>query len=133
MDKPSIGIYGLTGCAGDQLAILNCEDELLDIAGSLDIKFFPMATSANDEECSLDIVFVEGSVVQLDFYFLDADVIRGRAGYRDRAGDRLVVRGRVDGDGADHGRYVLTMDRSETIEWQGLTIEVITIVDWLLF
>lgn len=64
MDKPSIGIYGLTGCAGDQLAILNCEDELLDIAGALNIKFFPMAMTGNDEDCPLDIVFVEGSVVQ---------------------------------------------------------------------
>lgn len=64
MDKPSVGIYGLTGCAGDQLAIINCEDELLDIAGALNIKFFPMAMSANDEDCPLDIVFVEGAVVQ---------------------------------------------------------------------
>lgn len=64
MQKPTVGIYGLTGCAGDQLVILNCEDELLDIAGALDIKFFPMAMTGNDEECPLDIVFVEGSVVQ---------------------------------------------------------------------
>ena len=64
MDKPTVGIYGLTGCAGDQLTILNCEDELLEIAGSLDIRFFPMAMSVNDEECPLDIAFVEGAVVQ---------------------------------------------------------------------
>jgi len=64
MGKPTVGIYGLTGCAGDQLVILNCEDELLDIAEALDIKFFPMAMTGNDEECPLDIVFVEGSVVQ---------------------------------------------------------------------
>jgi coenzyme F420-reducing hydrogenase gamma subunit len=64
MAKPTVGIYGLTGCAGDQLVILNCEDQLLDIAGTLDIKFFPMAMSGNDEDCPLDIVFVEGSVVQ---------------------------------------------------------------------
>lgn len=64
MGKPKVGVYGLTGCAGDQLAILNCEDELLDIAGALDIKFFPMAMTGNDEKCPLDIVFVEGTVVQ---------------------------------------------------------------------
>jgi coenzyme F420-reducing hydrogenase gamma subunit len=64
MSKPTVGIYGLTGCAGDQLVILNCEDQLLDIAGALDIKFFPMAMSGNDEDCPLDIVFVDGSVVQ---------------------------------------------------------------------
>jgi len=64
MDKPTVGIYGLTGCAGDQLAILNCEDELLKIAESLNIRFFPMAMTGNDEDCPLDIVFVEGAVVQ---------------------------------------------------------------------
>jgi len=64
MSKPKIGVYGLTGCAGDQLVLLNCEDELLDIAGALDIKFFPMAMSDNDRKCHLDIVFVDGSVVQ---------------------------------------------------------------------
>lgn len=64
MGKPSVGIYGLTGCAGDQLAILNCEDELLDIASAVDLKFFPMAISDNDQDAPLDIVFVEGAVVQ---------------------------------------------------------------------
>ncbi len=62
--KPKVGIYGLTGCAGDQLVILNCEEELLRIFRALDIKLFPMAMTGNDEKCQLDIVFVEGSVVQ---------------------------------------------------------------------
>ena len=30
--KPTVGIFGLTCCAGCQLSILNCEDELLKIA-----------------------------------------------------------------------------------------------------
>ena len=64
MGKPTVGIFGFTGCAGDQLVVLNCEDELLDIAGALDIKFFPMAMTGNDEKCPLDIVFVEGTIVQ---------------------------------------------------------------------
>jgi sulfhydrogenase subunit delta len=64
MGKPKVGIYGLTSCAGDQLVILNCEDELLDIVGALDIKSFPMAISGGDDNCPLDIVFVEGTVVQ---------------------------------------------------------------------
>jgi sulfhydrogenase subunit delta len=62
--KPKIGVYGLTGCAGDQLVILNCEDELLDIVGATDIKSFPMAMSGGDENCPLDIVFIDGTVVQ---------------------------------------------------------------------
>ena len=64
MGKPSVGIYGLTGCAGDQLALLNCENELLDITGAVDLKFFPMAMTGNDESSPLDIAFVEGTVVQ---------------------------------------------------------------------
>jgi len=64
MSKPKVGIYGLTGCAGDQLVILNCEDELLDIVGALDIRSFSMATSESNDECSWDVVFVEGTVVQ---------------------------------------------------------------------
>lgn len=63
-NKPKVGIYGLTSCAGDQLVVLNCEDELLDIARALDIRFFPMATTGGDDGCPLDIVFVEGTVVQ---------------------------------------------------------------------
>ena len=82
MDKPTVGIYGLTGCAGDQLAILNCEDELLDIAGSLEIRFFPMAMTGNDEDCPLDIAFVEGAVVQPE----DEEMLRR---LRDRA--KLLV------------------------------------------
>jgi len=79
MGKPSVGICGLTGCAGDQLALLNCENELLDITGAVNIKFFPMAMTGNDEDSPLDIVFVEGSVVQPE----DEQVLRK---LRDRAG-----------------------------------------------
>ncbi len=61
MAKPTIGVYGLTGCAGCQLNILNCEDELLDIAATVDIKSFIMAQTGN-VECEIDIAFVEGAV-----------------------------------------------------------------------
>ena len=64
MDKPKIGIYGLTSCAGDQLVILNCEDELLALVGALDIKSFSLAASGADDQCPLDIAFIEGTVVQ---------------------------------------------------------------------
>jgi len=60
-NRPRIGIYGLTGCAGDQLTILNCEDELLDIFGAADIRSFLMAKSDNFED-ELDVALVEGSV-----------------------------------------------------------------------
>jgi coenzyme F420-reducing hydrogenase gamma subunit len=60
--KPKVGIFGLTGCAGDQLQILNCEDELLDLAEAVDIRDWVMASSVNDHDCRLDIAFIEGVV-----------------------------------------------------------------------
>jgi sulfhydrogenase subunit delta len=60
--KPKVGIFGLTGCAGDQLQILNCEDELLHLVGQLDIVDWVMAKSDNDRTTRLDIAFVEGVV-----------------------------------------------------------------------
>lgn len=72
MSKPTVGIFGLTGCAGDQLVVLDCEDQLLDLVALLDIRDFLMASSAEDVECSLDIAFVEGAVLTMR----DAGVLR---------------------------------------------------------
>lgn len=63
MTKPRVGIFGLTGCAGDQLVILNCEDELLQLVELLDIRSFLMASSESDDSCELDVALVEGAVV----------------------------------------------------------------------
>lgn len=63
MSKPTVGIFGLTGCAGDQLLILDCEDELLGLVELLDIRDFVMASSARDELATLDVALVEGAVV----------------------------------------------------------------------
>ena len=63
MSKPAVGIFGLTGCAGDQLVILNAEDELLDVVRLLDVKDFLMASSENDTGAELDVALVEGAVV----------------------------------------------------------------------
>jgi len=63
MHKPTVGTFGLTGCAGDQLVVLNCEDELLELVELIDIRDFLTASSDNDERCALDIAFVEGSVM----------------------------------------------------------------------
>ena len=60
--KPRVGIVGLTGCAGDQLQILNCEDELIRLAQRLDIVDWVMVKSENDRASRLDIGFVEGVV-----------------------------------------------------------------------
>jgi sulfhydrogenase subunit delta len=72
MGKPTVGIFGLTGCAGDQLTILNCEDQLLDVVALIDIREFLMASSENDQVCTLDVALVEGAVVSQR----DADRLR---------------------------------------------------------
>jgi coenzyme F420-reducing hydrogenase gamma subunit len=63
MSKPTVGIFGLTGCAGDQLVILNCEDQLLDLVALIDVRDFLMASSANQTDCHLDIALVEGAIL----------------------------------------------------------------------
>jgi NADH ubiquinone oxidoreductase, 20 Kd subunit len=60
--KPKIGIYGLSGCWGEQIVILNCEDQLMDLFGAVDIVDFLGGSSVNDTESRLLIAFVEGSV-----------------------------------------------------------------------
>ncbi|RKZ22526.1 hypothetical protein DRQ18_02380 [bacterium] len=60
--KPKVGFYELTGCAGDMLNMLNCEDQLLSLFDVVEVKSFAMASSAHDEDTELDIAFVEGSV-----------------------------------------------------------------------
>jgi coenzyme F420-reducing hydrogenase gamma subunit len=60
--RPRVGIFGLTGCAGDQLQILNCEDELLWLTDQLDIVDWVMTKSDNDHAVPLDIALVEGVV-----------------------------------------------------------------------
>jgi len=62
MPAPRLGVFGLTGCAGDQLVLLNCEDELLALASLLDVRDFLMASSVNDVQGELDVALVEGAV-----------------------------------------------------------------------
>jgi sulfhydrogenase subunit delta len=59
--KPKIGIYGFTGCAGDQLVIIHTEDEILNLFGAVNMQSFVMASS-NPTEGPLDVAFVEGSI-----------------------------------------------------------------------
>jgi sulfhydrogenase subunit delta len=60
-DKLKIGIYELTGCAGDALLIVDCEEELVNIFTSADIEAFLMAKSDN-RDGEVDVALVEGSV-----------------------------------------------------------------------
>jgi len=60
-EKAKIGIYELTGCAGDALLIVDCEEELINIFKAADIEAFLMAKSDN-RDGELDVALVEGSV-----------------------------------------------------------------------
>lgn len=59
--KKRVGLYGFTGCNGDQLVIIHTEDKLLDFWNSAEIKSFSLAKSDNDDS-ELDIALVEGSI-----------------------------------------------------------------------
>jgi len=61
MSKPRVAVYKFSSCDGCQLSLLNLEDELLDLAGAIDIAFFLEATS-HIEPGPYDVALVEGSV-----------------------------------------------------------------------
>lgn len=61
MAKPKLAVWKFASCDGCQLTLLDCEDELLDIAGAIDIAHFLEATS-QIKGGPYDISLVEGSV-----------------------------------------------------------------------
>lgn len=59
--KPRLGVFKFASCDGCQLSLLGCEDELLAVAGALDIAYFLEAVR-RPLEGQFDLVLVEGSV-----------------------------------------------------------------------
>jgi sulfhydrogenase subunit delta len=59
--KPKLAVWKFSSCDGCQLTLLDCEDELLAIAGALELAYFPEATKA-EVAGPYDISLVEGSV-----------------------------------------------------------------------
>lgn len=59
--RPSVAVWKFASCDGCQLTLLDCEDELLDLAGAIRISYFLEATSAV-EDGPFDVSIVEGSV-----------------------------------------------------------------------
>ncbi len=59
--KPTVAVYKFSSCDGCQLSLLNMEDELLDLAGAIDIAFFLEATRL-EKPGPYDIGIVEGSI-----------------------------------------------------------------------
>jgi sulfhydrogenase subunit delta len=59
--KPRLAVWKFASCDGCQLSVLDCEDELLDIAGAVDIAYFPEATRGKVSG-RYDLSLVEGSI-----------------------------------------------------------------------
>jgi sulfhydrogenase subunit delta len=58
--KPKIAIFSLTSCEGCSLAILELEDQLLDILGAVDIVNF--REGMTERAWDIDVGFVDGAV-----------------------------------------------------------------------
>jgi coenzyme F420-reducing hydrogenase gamma subunit len=59
--KPKLAVWKFASCDGCQLSLLDCEDELLEIAGKIEIASFPEASSAHVNG-PYDLSLVEGSI-----------------------------------------------------------------------
>jgi sulfhydrogenase subunit delta len=59
--RPKLAVWKFASCDGCQLTLLNCEDELIPLAGEVEIAYFPEATRAVIEG-PYDVSLVEGSV-----------------------------------------------------------------------
>jgi sulfhydrogenase subunit delta len=61
MSKPKLAVWKFASCDGCQLSLLDCEDELLALAGEVEIAYFLEASSATMKG-PYDLSLVEGSV-----------------------------------------------------------------------
>ncbi len=59
--KPRLAVWKFASCDGCQLSLLDCEDELLAVAGAIDIAYFPEARRSADRG-RYDLSLVEGSI-----------------------------------------------------------------------
>jgi coenzyme F420-reducing hydrogenase gamma subunit len=59
--RPKLAVWKFASCDGCQLSLLDCEDELLAIAGALKISYFVEASRAVDKG-PYDLSLVEGSI-----------------------------------------------------------------------
>ena len=61
MRRPKLAVWKFSSCDGCQLSLLDCEDELLAVAGAVDIAYFLEASSAT-KPGPYDVSLVEGSI-----------------------------------------------------------------------
>jgi coenzyme F420-reducing hydrogenase gamma subunit len=60
-DKKKLAVWKFSSCDGCQLSLLDCEDELLRVAGQVEIAYFLEATRASVDG-PYDVSLVEGSI-----------------------------------------------------------------------
>lgn len=61
-DKPKLAFFSFASCEGCQLQVLNCEDEIVDLLGAVEIVNFREAIDEKRDD--YDIAFVEGSITR---------------------------------------------------------------------
>lgn len=59
--RPKVAVWKFASCDGCQLSVLDCEDELLTLAGAVDLAYFPEASRAMGRG-PYDLSLVEGSI-----------------------------------------------------------------------
>lgn len=59
--KPRLGVFKFASCDGCQLSLLDCEDELLAVAGAVEIAYF-LEAARKPLEGDFDLCLVEGSI-----------------------------------------------------------------------
>jgi coenzyme F420-reducing hydrogenase gamma subunit len=81
--RPTLAVWKFASCDGCQLTLLDCEDDLLAVAGQVDIAYFLEASSATVDG-PYDVSLVEGSITTAH----DAERIRA---IRARSGKLVVI------------------------------------------
>jgi sulfhydrogenase subunit delta len=61
MTRPTLAVWKFSSCDGCQLTLLDCEDELLAVAGAVELAYFPEASS-RVAPGPYDVSLVEGSI-----------------------------------------------------------------------
>ena len=59
--RPRLAVWKFASCDGCQLSLLDCEDELLAVAGAVDVAYF-LEASSGAAEGPYDLSLVEGSI-----------------------------------------------------------------------
>ena len=62
--RPQVAFFSFASCEGCQLVVLECEDELLDLVGAVDIIRFREAMDPVGDQSHYDIAFIEGSMTR---------------------------------------------------------------------